>query len=152
MEGIKTNSMKKLLVKTLSPHPIPVVFDCGMLLLRVAVALEIAIVHGFKKIGVGVAQAENIPNPLHLPEAFNNVFAIAANIVFPFFVLIGLFTRLATLPTLAVTLTGYFVVHRNDSLLLKDTPFIYSLIFLVILILGPGKYSLDNSLYKKLSV
>lgn len=152
MEGIKTNSMKKLLVKTLSPHPQPVVFDCGMLLLRVAVSLEIAIVHGFKKIGVGVSQAENIPNPLHLPGAFNNAFAIAANIVFPFFVLIGLFTRLSTLPTLAVTLTGYFVVHWNDPLLEKDTPFIYSLIFLIILILGPGKYSVDNSLHKKLSV
>ncbi len=149
MEAIKTNSMKKILTKTLSPHPLPAVFDWGMLLLRVAVSLEIAIVHGFKKIGVGVSQAENIPNPLHLPDAFNNVFAIAANIVFPFFVLIGLFTRLATLPTLAVTLTGYFVVHWNDSLLEKDTPFIYSLIFLVILMLGPGKYSIDNALYKK---
>ncbi|MFL5743724.1 MAG: DoxX family protein [Niastella sp.] len=141
--------MKKILTKTLSPHTLPAVFDWGMLLLRVAVSLEIAIVHGFKKIGVGVSQAENIPNPLHLPDAFNNVFAIAANIVFPFFVLIGLFTRLATLPTLAVTLTGYFVVHWNDSLLEKDTPFIYSLIFLVILMLGPGKYSIDNALYKK---
>ena len=152
MEGIKTYSMKKLLIKTFAPHPLPVVFDCGMLLLRVAVSLEIAIVHGFKKIGVGVAQAENIPNPLHLPDAFNNVFAIAANIGFPFLVLIGLFTRLATLPTLAVTLTGYFVVHWNDSLLEKDTPFIYSLIFLMILILGPGKYSIDNAIYKKLLV
>jgi putative oxidoreductase len=149
MEAIKTNSMKKLLIKTLSPHPLLVVFDCGILLLRVAASLEIAIVHGFKKMGVGVSQAENIPNPLHLPEVFNNAFAIAANIVFPFFVLIGLFTRLATLPTLAVTLTGYFVVHWNDPLLQKDTPFIYSLIFLVILILGPGKYSIDNTIYKK---
>ena len=150
MEAIKTNSMKKIFAKILSPQP--VVSDCGMLLLRVAVSLEIAIVHGFKKIGVGVSQAENIPNPLHLPDAFNNVFAIAANIVFPFFVLIGFFTRLSTLPTLAVTLTGYFVVHWNDTLLEKDTPFIYSLIFLIILILGPGKYSVDNSIHKKLSV
>jgi putative oxidoreductase len=147
MEAI--NSMKKLIKKAINPYPRPLVFDCGILLLRVAVSLEIAIVHGFKKIGVGVAQAENIPNPLHLPEAFNSVFAIAANIIFPFFVLIGLFTRLATLPTLAVTLTGYFVVHWNDSLLQRDTPFIYSLIFLVILILGPGKYSIDNAIYKK---
>lgn len=47
MEAIKTNSMKKILAKILSPQP--VVSDCGMLLLRVAVSLEIAIVHGFKK-------------------------------------------------------------------------------------------------------
>ncbi|MBO9202511.1 MULTISPECIES: DoxX family protein [Niastella] len=141
--------MKKLIIKTLGPHPLPFFFNGGMLLLRVAVSLEIAIVHGFKKIGIGVPQSESIPNPLHLPEAFNNTFAIAANIVFPFFVLIGLFTRLATLPTLVVTLTGYFLVHWNDSLLQKDTPFIYSLIFLVILLLGPGKYSIDNAIYKK---
>jgi putative oxidoreductase len=144
--------MKQLLVKITAPYPAHRVFDTGMLILRVAASLEIAIVHGFKKIGVGVAQAENIPNPLHLPQAFNDAFATSANIIFPFFVLTGLFTRLATLPTLAVTLTGYFVVHWHDALLEKDTPFIYSLIFLIILILGPGKYSLDNSIHKKLSV
>jgi putative oxidoreductase len=134
---------------TIDPYPSHFVFDMGMLLLRVAATLEIAIVHGFKKIGIGVAQAENIPNPLHFPEIFNNLFAISANIVFPFFVLIGLFTRLATLPVLAVTLTGYFVVHWHDALLEKDTPFIYSLIFLTILIFGPGKYSVDKFIYKK---
>ncbi|MBS1563792.1 MAG: DoxX family protein, partial [Bacteroidetes bacterium] len=108
MGAIKANSMKKKIIQTLGPFPSHPVFSLGLLLLRVAAALEIAIVHGFKKIGVGVAEAEKIPNPLHLPDAFNSAFAISANIVFPFFVLIGLCTRLATLPTLAVTLTGYF--------------------------------------------
>jgi putative oxidoreductase len=144
--------MKKIISSLTAPHPSHRAFDSGMLLLRAAASLEIALVHGFKKIGVGVAQAENIPNPLHLPDVFNNAFAIAANIIFPFFVLIGFFTRVSTLPTLAVTLTGYFVVHWNDALPEKDTPFIYSLIFLIILILGPGKYSIDNSICKKLSV
>lgn len=141
--------MNKQILRTLLPQPKEQLFSSGMLFLRIAASIEIAVVHGFKKIGVGVAAAEQIPNPLHLPEFFNNAFATSANIVFPFFVLIGLFTRLATLPTLAVTLTGYFVVHWNDSLLQKDTPFIYSVIFLAILILGPGKYSIDNIIYKK---
>lgn len=152
MGVIKTNSMKKQIIKLTNPYPSQRLFGMGMLLLRAASSLEIAIVHGFKKIGVGVAAAEAIPNPLHLPGEFNNAFAISANIVFPLFVLVGLFTRLATLPTLAVTLTGYFVVHWNDTLLLKDTPFIYSVIFLTILILGPGKYSIDNVIYKKITV
>ena len=152
MVATKTNSMKKQLIKIISPYTSQPVFGLGMLFLRVATSLEIAIVHGFKKIGVGVSAAETIPNPLHLPAAFNNAFAISANIVFPFLVLLGLFTRLAALPTLAVTLTGYFVVHWHDALLLKDTPFIYSVIFLTIFILGPGKYSIDNLIYKKLSL
>ncbi len=149
MEVIKTNTMKKILIGLLKPLPSQLVFNWCMLLLRIAVCCEIAIVHGFKKIGVGVQDAEQIPNPLNLPDAFNNAFAISANIIFPFFVMIGLLTRLATLPTLAVTLTGYFVVHWNDSLLLKDTPFIYSLLFLFILVVGPGKYSIDHAIYKK---
>lgn len=121
-----------------------------MLFFRIAVSLEIILVHGFKKLGIGVATAEKVPNPLHLPETFNYAFAVAANIFFPFLVLLGLCTRLATLPTLAVTLTGYFVLHWNDAALVRDTPFIYSVIFLFILALGPGKYSVDNYIFKKM--
>jgi len=149
MEAIKTNTMKHLFISILNTNTSQRRFSLGMLLLRIAVCSEIAIVHGFKKIGVGVQEAEQIPNPLNLPDSFNNAFAISANIVFPFFVMIGFLTRLATLPTLAVTLTGYFVVHWGDSLLLKDPPYIYSLLFLFILIMGPGKYSIDNLIYKK---
>lgn len=121
-----------------------------MLFFRVLVSLEIMVAHGFKKIGIGVTEAEHVPNPLHLPEAFNSAFAISANIFFPFLVLIGFCTRLATLPILAVTLTGYFVVHLHDSFLEKDAPFIYSVVFLLILVLGPGKVSIDNYLRKRL--
>jgi putative oxidoreductase len=107
------------------------------------------VAHGLKKIGVGVAVAEQVPNPLHLPEAFNSMFAFASNLIFPVFVIFGFFTRLAVLPILAVTLTGYFVLHWNDTLIVKDNPFMYSLCYLFILAVGAGKYSLDNFFQKK---
>lgn len=141
--------MRQFLLQLSDPYPSRRIFNISMLLFRIAASLEMIIVHGFKKIGIGTATPEKIPNPLHLLGIFNNAFAISANIVFPFFVLIGFCTRLATLPSLAVTLTGYFVVHWNDSLLEKDTPFVYSLIFLLILLMGPGKYAIDNSIHKK---
>jgi putative oxidoreductase len=121
-----------------------------MLFFRIAISLEMIFVHGFKKLGIGVAAAEQVPNPLHLPEDFNYAFAVFANIFFPFLVLIGLCTRLATLPSLAVTLTGYFVLHWNDAATVRDTPFIYSVIFFLILFMGPGKYSVDNYISKKI--
>lgn len=117
--------------------------NSSILLFRIIVSLELIIVHGLKKIGIGIAHAEIVPNPLGLPEMVNHVFATSANIVFPLFIIFGLFTRLATLPILAVTLTGYFVVHGHDPLLERDIPFMYSLAFLFIFALGPGKYSLD---------
>ena len=142
--------MKKIFARSVDTSVTYLVFNTAMLFFRIAVSLEMILVHGFKKLGFGVAAAEKVPNPLHLPESFNYAFAVSANIFFPLLVLIGLCTRLATLPTLAVTMTGYFVLHWNDAALVRDTPFIYSVIFLLILFMGPGKYSIDNYIAKKL--
>lgn len=143
--------MKALFIQTVSTTISYLLFHFTMLFFRIAASLEMIFVHGFKKLGIGVSQPEKVPNPLHLSDDFNYWFAVAANIFFPFLVLIGCGTRLATLPTLAVTLTGYFILHWHDAALVKDTPFVYSIMFLVILLFGPGKYSIDNCLYKKLS-
>ncbi len=115
----------------------------GLLFFRVAIALELLIAHGLKKIGIGVTMAEIVPNPLGLPDFFNQAFAIVANVIMPLFIAVGLFTKVATLPILAITLSGYFMVHFNDPIAVKDVPFIYSICFLFITIVGPGKYSLD---------
>ena len=142
--------MKKLFTQLIDPRVSYQFFNITMLFFRIAVSLEMIFVHGFKKLGIGAQEVEKVPNPLHLPETFNYAFAVSANILFPFLVLIGLCTRLATLPTLAVTLTGYFILHWNEALLVKDTPFIYSIVFLMILALGPGRFSIDNYISKKL--
>ncbi|WP_027374164.1 MULTISPECIES: DoxX family protein [Chryseobacterium] len=122
----------------------------ALLIFRIALSLELIFAHGLKKLGIGVAEAEKVPNPLNLPEAFNSLFADAANLFFPVFVILGFLTRAAVLPILAVTLTGYFVLHWNDALLIKDTPFMYSLCYLFLLFVGPGKYSIDHYIRKKL--
>ena len=136
------DSLKHWNLKTIS-------LDSTMLLFRVLLSLEIMIVHGMKKIGIGTTIAEVVPNPFHLPEDINQIMALAANLLFPFFIIIGWCTRWATLPILAVTLTGYFIVHGNDSLLMRDIPFMYSLSFLLIFCLGPGKYSIDKMFQSK---
>jgi putative oxidoreductase len=146
---IKTTDMERISYKIMKTDLGSNMNNLVMLFFRVTVALELILAHGLKKVGVRVAEAEKIPNPLHLPEDFNNLFAIAANLFFPLFIIAGFFTRLATIPILAVTLTGYFIVHWNDSLLEKDTPLIYSLCFLFILIVGAGRYSLDHKFSKR---
>ena len=118
-------------------------FDIVILLFRVLLSIQMIYAHGLKKIGIGVLEAEQVPNPLHLPEMINSVFAIAANIFFPILVILGLFTRLAILPIVAVTLTGYFILHLHDAALIKDAPFMYSLSYLLILYFGAGRFSLD---------
>ncbi len=141
--------MKTLLLKLFNTEINPKIQDLTLLAFRVLLSGELIYAHGLKKLGVGVSEAEVVPNPLNLPEAFNSLFADAANLFFPVFVILGLATRIAILPILAVTLTGYFVLHFHDAPLIKDTPFMYSLSFLVLLFLGPGKYSLDYFIQRK---
>lgn len=96
-----------------------------------------------KKFRVENGQKEHVPNPLHLPEKLNGFVATFSDTVVPFFIILGLGTRLAVLPTIGVTAIGYFVVHKNDSLEVRDVPYMYTLSLLLILALGAGKYSLD---------
>ena len=84
-----------------------------------------------------------VPNPLGLPDKMNALVATFSDTVVPFLMVLGLGTRLAVLPTIGVTAIGYFVVHRKDSLEVRDVPYMYTLSLLLILALGAGKYSLD---------
>lgn len=117
--------------------------NIALLIFRVLLAFELFRVHGMKKFRVENGQKEQVPNPLHLPEKLNDLIAIFSDTIVPFFIILGLGTRLAVLPTIGVTAIGYFIVHRKDSLEVRDVPYMYTLSLLLILALGAGKYSLD---------
>lgn len=120
--------------------------NAALLAFRVLLAIELFRVHGMKKFRVQNGEKEHVPNPLHLPEKLNSLVATFSDTVIPFFIILGLGTRLAVLPTIGVTAIGYFVVHRNDSLEVRDVPYMYTLSLLLLLALGAGTYSLDNYL------
>ncbi len=142
--------MRRFFTTITAIYPTVTCFHWAMLAYRVLISAQMIFAHGLKKIDAGMEKAEQVPNPLGLPETFNHLFAVSANIIFPLFIILGFFTRLAVLPILAVTLTGYFIVHWNDSLAAKDIPFMYSIAFLLLLVLGPGKYSADYLIHKKI--
>ncbi|MGE8424609.1 MAG: DoxX family protein, partial [Sphingobacterium siyangense] len=97
------------------------------------------------------AEPEHIPNPLQLPEKLNAAVAQFADTIVPFFIALGLFGRLALLPTIGVSAVGYFVVHRHDSREVRDIPFMYTLCLLLLLLTGPGTYSIDHYIYQLLT-
>nr|WP_294784905.1 DoxX family protein [uncultured Flavobacterium sp.] len=118
----------------------------ALLVFRILLAVELFRVHGMKKFRVENGQKEHVPNPLHLPEKLNGLVATFSDTVVPFLIILGLGTRLAVLPTIGVTAIGYFVVHKNDSLEVRDVPYMYTLSLLLLLALGAGTYSIDNYL------
>jgi putative oxidoreductase len=118
----------------------------ALLAFRVLLAWELFRVHGLKKFRGNNGAPEQVPNPLHLPSQLNGLVATFSDTVVPFLVMLGLATRLAVLPTIGVTAIGYFVVHRADSLEVRDVPYMYTLALLLVLVLGPGTHSVDHYL------
>ncbi|UOQ52252.1 DoxX family protein [Hymenobacter cellulosivorans] len=119
---------------------------------RVLLALELFRVHGLRKFQPQAGEApEVVPNPLGLPAALNQLVATFADTVVPALVILGVGTRLAVLPTIGVTAIGYFVVHRRDSVAVRDVPYVYTICFLLLLLLGPGTRSVDYYLWTLLS-
>jgi len=122
--------------------------NSALLLFRILLALELFRVHGMKKFRVENGQREHVPNPLGLPDKLNGLVATFSDTVVPFLIMLGVGTRLVILPTIGVTAIGYFVVHRKDSLEVRDVPYMYTLCLLFILALGAGTYSVDHYLFK----
>jgi putative oxidoreductase len=135
------------LIKQLLYSDVGSAFNNGALLFfRILLALELFRVHGMKKFRVENGQREHVPNPLGLPDKLNGMVATFSDTVVPFLIMLGVGTRLAVLPAIGVTAIGYFVVHRKDSLEVRDVPYMYTLCLLFILALGAGTYSIDQYL------
>jgi len=119
----------------------------AVLIFRVLLMLELFRVHGMKKFRVQNGEKEHVPNPFGLPDKLNDLVATFSDTVVPFLVAIGFGTRLFLLPSIGVTAIGYFVVHRKDSIEVRDVPYMYTLAMLFLWLTGPGTISIDHYLF-----
>ena len=121
--------------------------NIAILIFRILLAMELFRVHGMKKFQVKNGEREHVPNPLHLPTRMNALVATFSDTVVPFLVMLGVATRLIVLPVIGVTAIGYFVVHRHDDIEVRDVPYVYTLCFLFLLVIGAGTLSIDHYLF-----
>jgi putative oxidoreductase len=80
-----------------------------------------------------------------LPPEVAAYLATAVEIVAPVLILIGLFTRLASLALIAMTLVIQFLVYWNDY----PSHLLWLAILVFILVRGPGPWSLDALLFRR---
>jgi putative oxidoreductase len=135
-----------LLNLIIAPRPTQRRLDTGLLLFRLLAGFALLRVHGWEKIANYEEELRSIPDPFGLGAGVNLSIAIFSDVFCAVLVMAGLFTRLASLSILGTTLVGLFFVHFSDAWHDKDVPLVYSIMFGVILLLGPGNYSLDKFL------
>lgn len=117
--------------------------DLGLLILRVG-ASAMMLVHGIPKINRLFESPIEFPDPLNISPTLSLILTIIGEVVAPALILIGFKARLAAIPALITMLVAAFIVHGSDPFQKKELALIYALIFLVVLIAGPGKYSINR--------
>lgn len=127
------------------------VVNAALLILRIGIACFM-LTHGWPKLMKLLAGGEiQFLDPFGLGAKASFVLAIFAEVLCSFLLLFGLATRWATIPLIITMLVAIFVAHAADGFQKQELPGHYVLVYLFLLLVGPGKYSLDYFIGRKLS-
>ena len=131
--------MKKLLSTKYSAGA----FNAAMLLLRLTVGF-LMINHGYGKLVHFGDMQGKFMNFLGLGQTVSLALVVFAEFFCSIFLILGLFTRLSAIPLIIVMSVALFKVNNADFFGKGETPALYLGCYLVILILGPGRISVDG--------
>lgn len=124
-------------------------YHTGLLLLRVVVSC-LMLTHGAKKyMMLFSGEPIQFVDPLDIGQTNTLILAFVAEFICSVFILIGFATRLAVIPLIVTMFIIVFVVHAPDGLEKQELPGLYLVIYVLLLITGSGKYSIDHLIYKK---
>jgi len=118
----------------------------GLLVLRLGVGLMMFFSHGLGKLMGGLELAKKFPDPLGVGSQLSWFLAMGAETVCALLIVLGLMTRLASIPLAVTMLVAAFVVHGDDPFQKKEFALLYLVPFITLALSGAGKFSLDSVL------
>lgn len=141
--------MKKVISSVIAPNP--KLLSLGLLILRVLVGITM-LTHGLAKLTSFSEFSATFPDPIGLGSTLSLILIIGAEVGCSLFVIVGAFTRLATIPLMFSMLVVLFVVHASDPFQVKELPLLYLGIYILLFFTGAGRISLDSLISKKIDV
>ncbi|HEY9343517.1 MAG TPA: DoxX family protein [Hanamia sp.] len=136
--------MKKLL----SVNHVPGNINVALLIGRISIAAFMW-THGLPKMDKFAETPVRFMEVLGMSHLVSLSLTVFAEVICSLFILLGFATRLAVIPLLITMLVAVFYVHGNDPFGKQEMGLLYILTYVMLLIMGSGKYSIDNLLYKK---
>lgn len=125
-------------------------FDISMLALRTALAAFMIYGHGWPKLSRWETLSQNFADPFGIGPTASLTLAIFAEIVCSIAIILGLFTRLASIPLFITMAVAAFYAHAGDPFRQKELALVYLMTFQFFILAGPGRLSLDHLLWKKI--
>ena len=135
--------MKKLFSSKYSDNTIAF----ALLLLRLALG-GLMIPHGYKKLMNFAAKSSTFTDPLHIGPTLSMALTIFAEFFCAAFIVVGLMTRLATIPLIIAMGVAVFIAHNGKVFSEGETATLFLFGFLALLFAGPGKFSMDRLIGK----
>jgi putative oxidoreductase len=132
-----------------STKPNSNIIDILILVIRVFAGLSM-LTHGIPKLETLVTSNQiQFMSFLGMGSIFSMVLVVLAEFLCSLFIIFGLFTRVACIPLMITMLVACFVAHGSDTYKEQELSVLYFFIYFVILVLGSGKFSLDQLMTRK---
>lgn len=115
-----------------------------MLILRLALGSFMIYGHGWRKLLKLLAGAPyKFADPFGLGAGASLFLATFAEVACAALLIVGLFTRMATIPLIVTMLVAAFIAHGADPFADKEMALLYLAGYVALALTGPGWYSLD---------
>ncbi len=124
--------------------------DLVSLILRLAAGSFMIYGHGASKFSKFFSdEAIEFIDPFGISATATLGLVIFAEVICSLLVILGLMTRYALIPLILTMLYAVFVAHGDDPFRQKEMGLLYLVIFISLMLLGPGKYSIDRQIKKR---
>ncbi len=125
--------------------------DFTLLFLRLSIG-ALLLTHGYPKLlkilGDGDIQFASV---FGMSPELSITLAMSAEFLCNILVMLGLFTRFATIPIIFTMCVIVFIVEGSLPITQKELPILYLISYIYILFNGAGKHSIDNFIHIKLN-
>ncbi len=126
--------------------------DYALLILRVGLGLMM-LTHGMPKMEkLFSGEPIQFASVFGLSPAISLGLAVFAEVFCAVLIMFGFATRLASVPLVITMLVAVLMIHGSDPFAKKEMGTLYLVGFSAILLAGPGRFSLDHLISKRLSL
>jgi putative oxidoreductase len=117
--------------------------DVGLSLLRILPA-ALLLTHGIPKFQKLVSGDFEFGDPIGIGATPSLFLAVIGEFICPILLILGFKTRWAAIPSAITMAVAGFIVHADDPFGSKEKAFLFLSFFIIIILLGPGKFSIDK--------
>lgn len=127
-------------------------FTISLLLLALRILFGgLLLSHGIQKWNNYAEMSAVFPDPLGVGSNVSLGLAIFGELACSIGFIFGALYRLAMIPMIFTMCMAFLVIHGSDPFAVKELAFVYLVVFILMYITGPGKFSIDRFISVPLS-